>query len=249
MITNRSTDKEIYAEVMRDIPHVVIYLKRQYHKLIKKRYNVMRKGIFIGDLSVAENIGKPIVVEYTSQQGNKWCGVFSTKVTAYNMLDFKTLCFAYRRSGSNIDVYAWFSSIIVDSNDIVAHYPPHFWKRVAERLNVNLEGIELVSYVLGNSIAHSTEILSDNQLCMTLWCGTGLGETRDGYVYHIKTFLPDNFLSRTQKEKTKYAQEAEEELVKKQRKENPFFRGGNISEGTKELLDKFIDDYKKQVQK
>ena len=178
MLVDKMTESEVCNEIIEDFGNITQSL-RLYIPKVNRVINKKRNEIPFN-----------VLYAYTSPLKNNWILIFRVfhkkirtpdKFKILNVLIHETThgAYAYHVDFKNKVVYSLF--------------PPHFFKRYAERFNLDMHGKELIKHFFSNNIYFPIKILKDkNGKDYLVGCfadGVGLGEITELGNYLFKTFI------------------------------------------------------------
>ena len=177
MITHSMTPREMFWEIKKDHPSVVDYCNAKANAFRRK---VLKSTVF--PVRAYSN--------YRSKRNNKWIVFFearSKKHTGNNALT-SFICYANMQNG----YYVYFPTLVDEFIWLVYMFPPHFFKRYAERANINKTGIELIRHFFERNYTYmiKTEINENITLAkITTEAGIMFGQVLCAGLIILKTFI------------------------------------------------------------
>lgn len=177
MITHSMTPREMFLEIKKDHPLVADYCNTKANAFRRK---VLKSTVF------------PVRIysDFISKRNNKWIVFFearSKKHTGNNALT-SFVCYVNMQNG----YHAYFPTKVFGNLWLVYMFPPHFFKRYAERANVNKSGIELIRHFFQRNYTYYLNFEVENNVGYvkaTTEEGIMFGEQLCKGLMIIKTFI------------------------------------------------------------
>lgn len=193
MITCSFNESDLIREINKDMENVIKISDSKEKKVTRI---IQKSSVF------------PVYIHsfVTTQLKNKWLILWearSKKNIGENSL-ITLICFHDTPGGRFI-----YMPTLIQGKFLLIVYPPHFFSRYAQRMNLSLSGIELVKYFFERNASygftHKTELVSEKTAIEHVYgsCSDGiaLGDlTASGLVVLFKTFITYEMLKGEQVE-------------------------------------------------
>lgn len=182
MIVHTMTHAEVYQELERDREAMTTWW---HHTLLNQRRRALKCTRF------------PLKMwfDYTSPRKNRY--LFFTRIFDKRMKKILTGIAVVRRTAEGITIYTnWLQHQRLISPMVMT---PHFWKRYAERANVQKSGVELVKHYFTENpfgkdtdnqkvVARSVRYNGEEHLSNCVPDGVLLGQVQ-GRLFIVRTFI------------------------------------------------------------
>lgn len=193
MLTTGMTIKEVVAEIKTDmvqILNMLNYRENNYKRAVLKatRFPLLFSPFY-----------------FTSKRKNEWIIIIEAPTKKAIRSDMGKITFVLLMN-TNIGYYVYMPSWVNGQMHVIA-YPPHFFSRFRERMNLELTGKELIAEYFSYNASYVFDIknviINDCEICEIAASskhGVGLGTAMEGGVF-LKTFVTYDMLKGEQIQK------------------------------------------------
>lgn len=180
MLVPRMSEEEILCEIKADLPNVLILSDSKDPKVRR----IIQKSVLF-----------PVHVHsfVTTKRKNKWILLWEAK-SKKNVGDkslMTLICYQETPRGRYAFMPTW-----IEGNILLMVYPPHFFSRFAERMNLNLTGLDLMRRFFEYNASYAYQIKNE-KLDNGMYILNVYGSCKEGVAMGVKAANQNIYLFKT----------------------------------------------------